>query len=65
MKAQNSKALVKIKAAIQKEFPEDEALQQVHLARKILAREARHQGLSFIDYIRLQGKGRKRLRDTA
>ena len=45
-----------IKKEIEKEFPGDPALQQVHIARKILAREAELEGLSFIEYVRRQAK---------
>jgi len=34
------------------EFPEDFALQQIHIARKILAKEAELKGLNYIDYIK-------------
>ena len=34
------------------EFPEDFALQQIHIARKILAKEAELKGLKYIDYIK-------------
>ncbi len=34
------------------EFPDDPALQQVHLSRKILAREAKQVGLSYLTHIR-------------
>ncbi|MBI5966364.1 MAG: hypothetical protein HY882_00705 [Deltaproteobacteria bacterium] len=45
-----------IKKLVEKEFPNDPALQQVHIARKVIAREAQLQGLSFIEYIKLLGK---------
>ena len=38
------------------EFPEDPALQQVHIARKIIAKEAQLEGLSFFEYVKLLGK---------
>jgi len=41
----------KIEAAMEKEFPNDPALQQVHIARKILSRKAELEGLSFGEYI--------------
>ena len=43
--------LKRIRAAVEKEFPNDPALQQVHIARKILSREAEKEGLSFGEYI--------------
>lgn len=45
-----------IKRMIEKEFPNDPALQQVHIARKIIAREAELKGLSYIEYIKLLRK---------
>ena len=48
--------LESIKKKIQKEFPGDPALQQVHIARKILSKEAKSKGLSFKEYIRSQVK---------
>lgn len=45
-----------IKKLVEKEFPDDPALQQVHIARKILAKEAEQEGLGFLEYIKLVGK---------
>ena len=45
-----------IRKAVKKEFPEDPALQQVHIARKIIAKEAQLEGLSFFEYVKLLGK---------
>lgn len=42
----------KIKREVEMEFPEDPALQQVHMARKILAKEAREKGLSYFDHVK-------------
>lgn len=42
-----------IKKEVEKEFPNDPALQQVHIARKIIAKEAQLKGLSYIKYIKL------------
>jgi hypothetical protein len=50
------KDVEKIRRAVEKEFPEDPALQQVHIARKIIAKEAQLEGLSFFEYIKLLGK---------
>ncbi|HUS04318.1 MAG TPA: hypothetical protein VMY79_02145 [Dehalococcoidia bacterium] len=44
---------------IEEEFPNDPALQHVHLARKIIAKEARLEGLSFLGYIKSPGKQRE------
>jgi len=40
-----------IKKEMEHEFPNDMALQQVHIARKILAKEAELKGISYFDYI--------------
>jgi len=50
------KDIEEIRRALEKEFPDDPALQQVHIARKILAKEAEFEGLSFFEYIRSLGK---------
>jgi anti-sigma28 factor (negative regulator of flagellin synthesis) len=41
----------KIKRKVEKEFPGDFALQQVHMARKLLSEEAKEKKLSFWKYI--------------
>ena len=38
------------------EFPEDPALQQVHIARKIIAWEAELEGLTFLEYVKSLGR---------
>ncbi|MCD6521662.1 hypothetical protein J7K56_02705 [Candidatus Calescamantes bacterium] len=50
------KDIEEIKRAVEKEFPDDPALQQVHIARKIIAKEAQLEGLSFFEYVKLFGK---------
>jgi len=50
------KDIEEIKKEVKEEFPDDPALQQVHIARKIIAKEAESEGLSFLEYIRLRGK---------
>lgn len=50
-----------IRKAVRKEFPEDPALQQVHIARKIIAKEAELEGLSFLEYVKLVGKRVKKV----
>jgi len=45
-----------IKKMVEVEFPDDPALQQVHIARKIIAKEAELEGLSFLEYIKSLGK---------
>jgi hypothetical protein len=50
------KDIQEIKRIVEEEFPDDTALQQVHIARKIIAKEAELEGLSFLEYIKLLGK---------
>jgi hypothetical protein len=53
MMAKISKAKKKdIIAAVKREFPHDPALQQVHIARKILSLEAKLEGLTYLEYVR-------------
>jgi hypothetical protein len=52
MKAIRKKDIQEIKRMIEEEFPEDPALQQIHIARKIIAKEAELKGLSFFEYIK-------------
>lgn len=52
MKTTTRKNFEHLKEEIEKEFPEDPALQQIHLARKILAREAEKQKLTYFEYVR-------------
>jgi hypothetical protein len=42
----------KIKKQVKEEFLYDMALQQIHIARKILAKEAEFKGMSYLEYIR-------------
>ncbi len=42
----------KIRKEIEREFPNDFALQQIHIARKIIAKEAELKGLKYLDYIK-------------
>lgn len=44
--------LRRIRDAVKREFPGDPALQRVHIARRILSREAELEGMSFLDYVR-------------
>lgn len=41
-----------IRISVENEVPEGPALQQVHIARKIIAKEAQLEGLSFLGYIK-------------
>jgi len=45
-----------IRSAVEKKFPDDPALQQIHIARKIIAKEAELEGVSFLQYVRRRGK---------
>ena len=53
MKTLNEKEIEKIKKDIELEFPSDIALQQIHIARKIIIKEAEKKGLKYLDYIKL------------
>lgn len=44
--------LEEIKEMVIEEFPDDPALQQVHMARKIIAKEAENEGLDYLEYIK-------------
>ncbi|PXF51023.1 MAG: hypothetical protein C4B55_00935 [Candidatus Methanophagaceae archaeon] len=55
------KDIEEIRRAVEAEFPDDPALQQVHIARKIIAKEAEFEGLSFLEYIKLLGKQVKKV----
>ena len=39
---------------IEKEFPDDPALQQIHIARKIISQEAEQRGLSYFEFLQTQ-----------
>ncbi len=55
------KEINKIRKEIEKEFPGDSALQEVHIARKIISKEAEIMGMSFGRYIMsLESKRRSR-----
>ena len=59
MRRATKSELRKISKAMAKEFPNDPALQQVHIARKVLSLEAKRAGMSFGEYVRsLSRKGR-------
>jgi flagellar basal body P-ring protein FlgI len=44
--------LEEIKKMVIEEFPDDPALQQIHMARKIIAKEAENEGLDYLEYIK-------------
>ncbi len=48
----NEKELDKIKREVEREFPNDPAMQQVHIARKIIAKKAKETGLTYLEYIK-------------
>ena len=52
MERVKKKEIERIAKMAEKEFPQDPALQQVHIARKVISKEAELAGLSFIDYIK-------------
>lgn len=52
-----------IRRTVEEEFPHDPALQQVHVARKIISREAEVNGMRYFDYVKLLAK-RARDRDA-
>jgi len=45
---------------VEAEFPDDPALQQVHVARKIISREAELSGMSFFEYIKKLEREKKK-----
>lgn len=42
----------KIRIEIENEFPNDSALQQIHIARKILTKEAELKDMKYLEYIK-------------
>ena len=44
--------LRKIRKTVASEFPNDPALQQVHIAQRLIARQAASRGMTIPDYIR-------------
>ncbi len=50
------KEMEEVRKMANAEFPDDPALQQVHIARKIIAKEAELEGLSFLEYVKSFGK---------
>ncbi len=41
-----------LQTPVQREFPDDLALQEVHLARQILSKEAEQCGMPYLQYIK-------------
>lgn len=52
MRKVTEKDIKEMGEAVREEFPDDPALQQVHISRKILAKEAELQGSNFLEYIK-------------
>ena len=52
MKKIAKRELHRLERSAEAEFPGDPALQQVHIARKILAREAELNGMAYLEYVR-------------
>jgi hypothetical protein len=50
----------KIKQIVEKDFPNDPALQQVHISRKIIAKEAELNGMTFLEYVKSERMKQKR-----
>lgn len=50
------KDVKEIRRVVEEEFPDDPALQQVYIARKIIVKEAESEGLSFLGYVKLLEK---------
>ena len=48
--------LQRIKHEVESEFPYDPALQQVHIARKILSLKAEREGVTFLQYVKSHAK---------
>ena len=50
------KRMEEIKREIEREFPDDFALQQVHIARRKISEEAKEKKISLLKYIKMQAK---------
>ena len=50
------KEMEEVREMIGAEFPDNPLLQQVHITRKIIAKEAELKGLSFLGYVKSFGK---------
>ncbi|MFQ5910851.1 MAG: hypothetical protein ACE5IJ_09065 [Thermoplasmata archaeon] len=50
------KEMERIRRSVERDFPNDPALQQVHIARKIIAMEAKLKGFTFAEYVKASGK---------
>ena len=52
----NEKIKKKIQEEVEREFPADFALQQVHIARKLLSQEAKEKRIEFWKFIKMRVK---------
>jgi len=52
MRKISNKEIKEIQKSVKKEFPCDPALQEIHIARKILAKEAEKAGLTYFEHIK-------------
>ena len=48
----SAQEITSLRLMIEQEFPFDAALQEVHLARKVMARQAEMLGLSYFEYLK-------------
>lgn len=53
---ENDPKLKRIREEVEKEFPDDPSLQQIHIARKMIAEEAAAKGLGFLEYVRSRAR---------
>ena len=54
----SEREIEEIKNKVNLEFPDDPALREIHIARKIISKEAELKGLSYFDYVKLLIKER-------
>jgi hypothetical protein len=52
----NSAGEINFKKDIRKEFPNDKALQEIHIARKILMQKAKSKKMNYLDYVKSLSK---------
>ena len=55
----DTRRIHEITKQVEKELSADYALQQIHIARKLLAEEAKQQGMTFWEYIKKQAENAK------
>lgn len=54
LKENKKKDIKRLKEKIEKEFPDDISLQQIHIARKLISIEAEKENLTYIQWIKLK-----------